>query len=463
MTAPSPRRPRNLRGLERAEEPLNERFLGHGQNSHPVSTDARSTTAYRRPLTVAVVGNLVEWYDANLYGLLAVFLAKAFFSFSDSATALLAANAVLIASYIIRPIAGLLLGRLADLWGHRFVLILTVNLMTLGTVGIGLLPTYAVIGIWSPVLLLLCRLVQGIGASAEYTVATSYVLEHGPASRQQYLTGWSVAATSLGPSLASMIALLLTSLYGDNFFASGAWRIPFLLSAPLGLLALYLRKQMVDDGLLHSRSPADEKQSRKPLFLALSGHWGMVARVIAIGAGQRVGSFCILGYFVTALIQHGFSASLAMFASILLYLIGAPSAIVGGLLADKIGGRKVLIGGYAAYAALMVPLFSILGVSVPLTLLGLMVCAVINSLIAPTLSYVYIMSFPRDVRGAASALNFNLGTVLIGATAPLIATWLVARTGSEIAFGWYVTGFCAISCATAAMAYPRQLGGAAAK
>lgn len=173
-----------------------------------------------------------------------------------------------------------------------------------------------------------------------------------------------------------------------------------------------------------------------------------------MGAGHRVGTFCIQAYFVTALIQQGFGESLSMFASVLLYLIGAPAALLGGLLADKFGGRRVLIGGFIVYAALTVPLFAVLGVSVPLTLGALVVCAIINNIVAPPLSYAYIMSFPRAVRGAAAALNFNLGTAVIGATAPLVATWSVTHTGSEIAFGWYMTGLCILSAATAACAYP---------
>ncbi|WP_407668223.1 MFS transporter [Novosphingobium rosa] len=406
---------------------------------------------------VAVLGNLVEWYDATLYGLLAVFLAKAFFSFSHPATALLATYATLITSYIVRPVAGLMLGRLADLRGHRFVLILTINLMSLGTVGIGLLPTYAAIGVWSPIMLVLCRTLQGIGASAEYTVATSYVLEQQPGARPNYLIGWSIAATNLGPLLASVVAMGLTTYFGDHFADSEAWRIPFLLSAPLGLLALYLRRQMVDDGQLHAPSAAERKAARVPLFTALRGHWGTAFRVIAMGAGHRVGTFCIQAYFVTALIQQGFGASLSMLASILLYLLGAPAALLGGILSDRFGGRRVLVSGFVIYAALTVPLFSVLGISVPLTLSALVICAIINNIVAAPLSNAYIMAFPRAVRGAAAALNFNLGTALIGATAPLVATWLEARTGSEIAFGWYMTVLCAVSAVTSAFAYPKRL------
>jgi MHS family proline/betaine transporter-like MFS transporter len=417
----------------------------------------RASSGSKRPLFVAILGNIIEYYDATLYGLLAVFLAKAFFAFSDTATGLLATYATFIIAYAIRPVAGALLGHLADIRGHRFVLILTINMMTLGTFGIGLLPTYSAIGIWSPLLLVLFRTIQGIGASAEYTVATSYALEQGPASRQQYLTGWSNLGANFGPLLASGLAMTMAWAYGDAFLASGGWRIPFLLSAPLGFLAFYLRRQMVEDGLLTSSSRTDRKRARVPIFLALRGHWSTVVTLIAMGAGQRVGTFCIQAYFVTALIQLGFGGSMAMFASILLYAIGLPASLVGGILADRLGGRRVLVYGFAVYTAIAVPFFYLLGRSVPLTLIGLVVCAIINNLVAAPLSHAYIMSFPRAVRGAAAALNYNVGAALIGSTAPLVATWLVSRTGSEVAFGWYMAVLCAISCLTAFFAYPRRL------
>jgi MHS family proline/betaine transporter-like MFS transporter len=414
-------------------------------------------------LFAAILGNAIEYYDNALYGLLAAFLARAFFGFRESSAALLAIYATFIISYAVRPIAGVLLGRLADLRGHRFALMLTVNLMTLGTFGIGILPTYRALGIWSPLLLVLCRAMQGIGASAEFTVATSYALEHGPAHRQQYLSGWSIAATNVGPLIASVVAMVVTWIYGDAFFESGAWRIPFLLAGPVGLLTFYLRAQIADDGPLNRASGAELKCPRVPLFHALRGQWGMVTRVIALGAGQRVGGFCIQTYFVTALIRHGFEGPLAMFGSILLYLVGAPAAIFGGLLADRIGGHKVLVVGFAIFAVVAVPLFSVLGSSLPLTLLALVTCSTINNMIAPPLSHAYIMAFPSAIRGAAAALNYNLGTVLFGATSPLIATWLVSFTGSDIAFGWYMAALCLLSCLTAAFAYPRQLARVAAE
>lgn len=425
------------------------------QSSASAAPMATKPSGHGRPLFVAILGNVIEYYDATLYGLLAVFLSRAFFSFSDANSALLATYATFIIAYAVRPIAGLLLGRLADIRGHRFVLMLTINLMTIGTVGIGLLPTYAMIGVWAPILLILLRTIQGIGASAEFTVATSYAIEQGPRRRSQYLTGWSNAGANIGPMLASLIAMLLASIFGDAFLSFGGWRIPFLLSAPLGLLVFYLRRQMLSDGMIHSPSPDTRKDARVPLFVALRGHWTTVASVIAMGAGQRVGTFCIQAYFVTALIRLGYGGTLSMLVSIILFGIGVPASVYGGVLADKFGGRKMLVIFFALYTVVTVPLFYVMGVSLPLTLLGLLICAILNNLVAAPLNAAYIMSFPRAVRGAASALNFNVGSAIIGATAPLTATWLVGRTGSEVAFGWYMAGLCLLSCLTAAIAFPK--------
>lgn len=425
------------------------------QPSDPVAPAATKPSGYGKPLFVAILGNVIEYYDATLYGLLAVFLSRAFFAFSDANTALLATYATFIIAYAVRPIAGVLLGHLADIKGHRFVLMLTINLMTIGTVGIGLLPTYATIGIWAPVLLIFLRTVQGVGASAEYTVATSYAIEQGPSKRSQYLTGWSNAGANMGPMLASLIAMLLASTFGDEFLNTGGWRIPFLLSAPLGLLVFYLRRQMVTDGMAHSPSPEVRREARVPLIVALRGHWGTVWSVIAMGAGQRVGTFCIQAYFVTALIRLGYGGTMSMLISIVLFGIGVPTSVYGGVLADRFGGRKMLVLFFGLYTLATMPLFYVMGLSLPLTMLGLLVCAVLNNLVAAPLSASYIMSFPRAVRGAASALNYNVGSALIGATAPLTATWLVGRTGSEHAFGWYMAGMCLVSCLAAAFFFPR--------
>lgn len=161
----------------------------------PVADDSdEGAPFYRKALLTAVLGNVVEWYDNALYGILAVFLARTFYPDSDPTAALLATYVGLIAAYAVRPAGGVLMGRISDVRGHRFTLMLTVGLMTGGPLLICLLPGYSAVGLAAPALLLLCRLVQGASASGEYTVAANFILQHNTRRKRQYLAGWSVGS-----------------------------------------------------------------------------------------------------------------------------------------------------------------------------------------------------------------------------------------------------------------------------
>ncbi|MFT3761404.1 MAG: MFS transporter [Pseudoxanthomonas sp.] len=236
---------------------------------------------WRRVLFTAVLGNVVEWYDHALYGILAVFMSRAFFADdNDPYSALIATYIGLIASYAIRPIGGVVMGRLSDVRGHRFTLVLTIALMTVGTVLIGVIPGYTVIGVAAPLLLMLCRLVQGVGASGEYTVAANFILEHGPRPRRHYLAGWSVGSTSLGPLLASVVSLALIMTLPEHTFAHWGWRIPFLLAAPLGLITLYIRRSVpelprIQQALEHVQADAPPP---RPFTDAVREQWRRCAR-----------------------------------------------------------------------------------------------------------------------------------------------------------------------------------------
>lgn len=423
----------------------------------PHDPDAGSPV-WRRVLFTAVLGNVVEWYDHALYGILAVFMSRIFFPEGDPYAALIATYVGLIASYAIRPVGGVVMGRLSDLRGHRFTLVLTIALMTVGTVLIGVLPGYAAIGIAAPILLMLCRLVQGVGASGEYTVAANFILEHGPRRRRQYLAGWGVGSTSLGPLLASIVALALIVGLPEDAFTHWGWRIPFLLAAPLGLVTLYIRRSVPELPRIQQalEQAAEEAPPPRPFTEAVRGHWRQMCQVILLGAGQRVGTFCIQTYFVVALINSDFGADRALLASILTYLIGPPAAIWGGLLADRHGGRTVLLVGYAAFVLFTVPTFTALGGgSVVVATAAVVGFTFINNFVGAPLTHAYVLTFPPEVRGTAAALNFNVGTTLIGSTAPLMATWLHMRTGTDVSFGWYMTGACLVSLLVAAFAFPR--------
>jgi MHS family proline/betaine transporter-like MFS transporter len=419
----------------------------------PVSPDR----VRRRVFASTMLGNIVEYYDFTLYGTLAAVLSKLFFPSADPTVALLSTYVGVSLSYFIRPLGGLVLGPLADRKGRRFVLVLTIVLMSIGTAGIGVLPTYAAIGVAAPILLMFSRVLQGLGASVEFTTAAQFMLEHERGNRRNYLTGLINATCSIGSLLAATVAFSLTVLMPAAEFQSWGWRIPFLLAIPIAFVGLYIRRRL-DETPEFQEVLALAKKDRvrqTPLRDAVRYYWKDMLRAIGLGAGQRIGSYTIQAYFVTALISSGFPTSLALLASMMTYAVGPLPSIWGGILADKYGARLPLLVGYGLFVVLTVPTFVAIGSkSIVLATIAVVVFTVLNNLVSAPLNTAYVLSFPPEVRSSAAALNFNIGTSLIGSTAGLIAVWLHSITNSDVAFGWYMTAACVVSILVTIFALP---------
>jgi MHS family proline/betaine transporter-like MFS transporter len=429
-------------------------------NRTPEADLLAAPAARRRIFASTMLGNVVEYYDFTLYGTLAAIIATQFFPSDDPTVALLAVYVGVVLSYAIRPIGGIILGPLADIKGRKFVLILTIALMSIGTAGIGFLPTYAAIGVAAPVLLLLSRLLQGIGASVEYTTAANFLFEHERGRRPNFIAGVLNSTASVGSFLAAGLAYVLSVTMPGDAFTSWGWRIPFLLSIPIALIGVYMRNHLSETPEFQEvvRTVAAEKVKQTPLRTAVRLYWSDMLKAIGLGAGQRIGSYTIQAYFVTALITAGFPASQALLASMLTYLVGPITSIWGGQLSDKYGARRVLLTGYGLFVALTVPAFYAIGnKSILLATAAVIVFTLINNLIAAPLSVAYVLSFPPEVRATAAALNFNIGTSLIGATAGLVAVWLFSVTGSNVSFGWYTTAACLVSICVTIFALPAAL------
>ncbi|GAA5169567.1 MFS transporter [Amycolatopsis dongchuanensis] len=411
----------------------------------------------RKVLLSAMLGNVVEYYDFGLYGTLAVIISRQFFPTGNSVAALLSTYAGLVLSYALRPVAAMVLGPLADIKGRRWVLLFTIAVMSVGTAGIGLLPTYAAIGIAAPVILLLCRMLQGVGASVEYTTAANFIFEHERGNRRNYLAGLSVASTSVGPLLATLVSYLVISLMPAQAFNDWGWRIPFLLAIPMALIGIYIRRHVEETPQFQELAAAAERTKVKqtPFRTAVRDHWGAMLRAIGLGAGQRIGSFVIQAYFVTAMVKAGFAENNALLASLLTYAIGPIPAIWGGKLADRYGARIPLVVGYGLFVVLTVPTFLAIGSgSLALAVVAVVAFTFINNFVGAPLTTAYVMSFPAEVRASASALNYNIGTTALGSTAGLVAVWLFDLTGTNATFGWYMTGFCVLSILVALFAMP---------
>ena len=230
------------------------------------------TSSVKKAVAGAAIGNLIEWFDYASYGYLAVVIAAVFFAPGNATAALLGAFAVFSVSFIVRPIGGLIWGHLGDKIGRKRVLVMTITIMSISTFTIGLLPSYAAIGVMAPLLLLICRLVQGFSASGEYAGAASFISEYAPNKRRGLLVSMVPASTAAGLMLAVIIVSLLEFNLTTEALYSWGWRIPFLLSGPLGIIGLLIRLKLEDTPLFKEMDQS-KKQASTGLFQGVQTKW----------------------------------------------------------------------------------------------------------------------------------------------------------------------------------------------
>ena len=401
------------------------------------------TQARRRAVIAASAGNLIEAYDLLLYGYLAAVLAARFFPAGDPTAALLSTFAIFAVGFAVRPLGGLVFGHLGDRIGRRTALASSILLMGLGTVAIGVLPTYDTAGPAAALLLLACRLAQGFSVGGESVGAGLLVLEHAAEGREGRTGSVNLTAGYLGVAAASATGLLLTRTLTPAELAAWGWRLPFLAAAPMALIGLYLRLR-IDD------SPAFAEVRRERLQRPLAEAVRTAKRGMLVYAGWQMmvslGGFLLFGFMTAYLIRviH-LAAADAFVAGLIAVLAVGVGAVAAGLALTVVPGFLLIgRGGLAAAVAGQVGWALFIGMS-----------ATISAVLAVRL-------FPVKVRYSASAIAYNLSTTAVGSTAPYVAAWLVARTGNPIAPAWYLAIVAGAGLATAAVGLRRLPGRPAA-
>lgn len=384
----------------------------------------------------ASIGSLVSGYGLALYGYLAIYLAGQFFPTADPTAALLDTFAVFALGFALRPIGGVVFGHVGDRLGRRTALATSILLMGGGTTAIGLLGTYDSRGLWAPVLLLICRVVQGISAGGEIIGAVVLVLEHADPGRQGRTASVNQAAGFVGIAGAATTSLVLASILGPARMAEWGWRVPFVTMAPLSLIGLYLRMRTPD-------TPAFEavRDTRLDFPLAVALRTTKRGMLIYIGwlMTFMLGANMLFGYMATYLIRVVGLDSVTAFTAVLAaaLLIGVGSWI-GGLLVDRFPLQRVAAGTVLVIALTILPSFLIVnrgGLAAAVAGQSVVaLCVGIGGIVSALLS---IAIFPVRVRFTGAAFAHNVGTVLFGGTAPYVATWLVAR-GGPLAPAWYL-------------------------
>ena len=317
----------------------------------------------RKVIFASSLGTVFEWYDFYLYGSLAAIIAKQFFSGLDAGSAFIFALLAFAAGFIVRPFGAIFFGRLGDMIGRKYTFLVTILIMGLSTFIVGILPTYASIGVAAPIILIVLRLLQGLALGGEYGGAATYVAEHAPHGKRGAYTAWIQTTATLGLFLSLMVILGTRTALGEEAFADWGWRIPFIVSILLLAISVWIRLSM-NESPAFQKMKAEGKTSKAPLKESF-GEWKnlkiVILALVGLTAGQAVvwytGQFYALFFLTQALKVDGATANILVAVSL---LIGTPFFIVFGALSDKIGRKPIILAGCLLAALTYFPVFGAL-------------------------------------------------------------------------------------------------------
>jgi MHS family proline/betaine transporter-like MFS transporter len=404
-----------------------------------------SSATARRALRAGTVGNFVEWYEWGIYGFSAATIATQFFPKADPTAALLATFGIYGVGFLMRPLGGVFFGHLGDRLGRRNVLSVVILLMGVGTTIIGLVPTYARIGLFAPLLLLLARVIQGFSAGGEFPGSNSFVLEYAPDARRGFWAAVSLTSTVL-PTIAGALTVLgFTSSLSAASYSSWGWRVPFLIAAPLALVGLWIRLRM-EDTPAYREVEASDAVEKLPLLEALKKYPKQIAYVLAFSTITGVVFYMVSGYFVTYLtVNVGMTHTTALLSTVIAYSLFLLTGPLFGLLSDRFGRRLVLYLGCGTLALFSVPAFLIaqhgtLGAAI----LGQALLVLGVSMTGAGMAATQAEMFPTQVRYSGASFSYNIAYALFGGSAPLLSAFLIDRTGNLSSPGVYIAALAVV-------------------
>lgn len=407
---------------------------------------ARKNT--RKSVGGAAMGNAIEWFDYGVYGYLVVYISTLFFDFGGDqgeAWPRILAFSTFAVSFLVRPLGGMVLGPLGDKIGRRAVLMATILIISLSTAAIGLLPTYESIGMWAPLLLVFLRMLQGFSAGGEYAGAAVFMAEHAPDNRRGFYGSFLEFGTLAGFSAAAILVTTLTMVVGEEAMMAGWWRLPFLLTLPLGLIALWMRRNVEEpetftsDMQLTTQKRQSAWQALRDLIVQFPGQVLKLAGFVIL---INVAFYLVLTYmpsYLSTTLGHG--AAESNYSLVIIQLIMMVVIVPFGALSDRIGRKPLLITASIGFMLFSVPAVMLIQVGTVwsqlagIGLLGLFLVMIISS-ISATLPAL----FPTAVRYSGFAIGYNISTALFGGTAGAMNEFLIAETGNVLIPGWYLAG-----------------------
>ncbi len=404
-----------------------------------------------RVVAATVAGNALEFYDFVTYAFFAVYIGKTFFPASTPLASLLLSVAVFGVGFFARPVGGVLIGAFADRAGRKPAMLLTIALITLGTLGLALTPSYASIGLAAPIIVVLCRLVQGLALGGEVGPSSAFLIESAPAGQRGLYASWQLASQGAAGLVAGLLGLTLTTTLSPAEMLAWGWRLPFLFGLLLVPLAFYLRRSMPET--LHAAPIASVNSG----VVGLKRQRRLISLSVLVVLGGTVSTY--VGNFMTtyAITTLKFAPATAMAATVVGGLSTLVFSLLGGWLCDRFGRKPTMLWPRLAAALLTVPAFMLL-IGNPNTVTLLLVSGFLAALTAVSgaASLVAIPELlPRGIRATGMSIAYAIGVSLFGGTTQLLVTWLIGVTGNPAAPAWYVAATSLVTAA-AMLAMPES-------
>jgi MFS family permease len=399
---------------------------------------ARIPPNFRRVITAAAGGNVIEWYDFYIFGSLAAVLSVKFFEKTNPVAALLSTIALFTAGFLIRPLGAFVFGWMGDRIGRKYTFLITLSGMALGTGAIGLIPTFESIGLSAAFILFGLRMIQGLCLGGQYGGAITYVAEHVSDERRGYYTGWLQTSPTLGIVLSLLVIIVVRGYFGEATFNDWAWRIPFLFSFLLVFIAVYIRTHFQESPIFEEIKAKGQmtKNPWKEAFLSANIKFVLIATIVVLGQGVvwYSSQFWALYFLQQVSKLDALTTSYIVGAGL---IIGTPTLILFGWLSDLIGRKPVILSGFLLAAVTYYPLYTWLGtvtqpgdVNYPIAIIIVAILVAYVGMVYGPIGAFLAEFFPGRIRYTSVSVPYHIGNGWGGGLVPFITSAAYAATDS---------------------------------
>ncbi|WP_324643916.1 MFS transporter [Pseudarthrobacter sp. LT1] len=404
----------------------------------------------KKALGGTIVGNTMEWYDVGVFGYLITTMGPVFLPESDPTTQTLFLLGTFAATFIARPLGGVIFGWLGDKMGRQKILATTLMIMAASTFAVGLLPGYAQIGLWAAALLVLLKVIQGFSTGGEYAGATTFVSEYAADKRRGFFASFLDLGSYLGFAIGAALVSVLQLTLGQGTMEDWGWRIPFLVAGPLGLIAVYFRSKIEESPQFQATLDAQEENAKNasagdaatakgPVGI-VKAYWRPIIVAMVVVAAANTAGYALTSYMPTYLTDSkGYDEVHGTLLTIPVLVVMSLCIPLTGKLSDRIGRRPVLWIGAVSTIVLAIPAFMLIGIGqIWSTLAGLALIAFPVTFYVANLASALPAQFPTSSRYGAMGIAYNFAVAIFGGTTPFIVAALIGATGNDMMPAYYL-------------------------